>query len=303
MAHDANAGHARPLDAMALQRVAARLNAASAPPWLHTEVARRMASRLSLIRQQPQRIVNWWSHLGGSAEVLAQACPRSQITEVEPQDRAAASQLAARALPWWSAQRWTARVAPLGDQQVPAASADLLWANMVVHQMADIEGLMRRWRALIADEGFLMFSTLGPGTLDGLRALYRGQGWPSPMAPLVDMHDLGDMLVHAGFAEPVMDQETLTLTWETPAALLQELRTLGANVDLSRARGLRTPRWRERLEAQLEALRGSDGRVRLNFEIVYGHAFCPVPKPRVSSETSVSMEHMRAMVRAGRAAR
>ena len=67
------------------------------------------------------------------------------------------------------------------------------------------------------------------------------------------MHDLGDMLVEAGFADPVMDQETITLTWPSGEALLAELRQLGGNVDPRRFAGLRTPRWRSRLAEALEA--------------------------------------------------
>ena len=112
------------------------------------------------------------------------------------------------------------------------------------------------------------------------------------------MHDLGDMLVQAGFADPVMDQETLTLTWENPRALLAELRSLGGNASPTRWPGLRTPRWRERLHAALQSLAGLDGRLRLSFEIVYGHAFKAPPRAPLSSGTAVSLEDMRAMVRA-----
>ena len=75
-----------------------------------------------------------------------------------------------------------------------------------------------------------MFSCLGPDTLRELRGLYRALGWPPPAHDFTDMHDWGDMLVHAGFAEPVMDMERITLTWETPQRLLEELRELGANL-------------------------------------------------------------------------
>jgi malonyl-CoA O-methyltransferase len=114
------------------------------------------------------------------------------------------------------------------------------------------------------------------------------------------MHDLGDMLVGAGFAEPVMDQESLRLTWATPAALLAELRGLGINADLSRHAGLRTPRWRARLESALAERAGADGRIGLEFELVYGHAFKPPPRLRVAGQTQVSVDELQRMARAGR---
>ena len=93
------------------------------------------------------------------------------------------------------------------------------------------------------------------------------------------MHDWGDMLVHAGFAEPVMDMERITLTWETPAALLAELRELGANLHPAPFPGLaRRALAARRLERSWRhALRGPDGRLALTFEIIYGHALKPAP--------------------------
>ncbi len=112
------------------------------------------------------------------------------------------------------------------------------------------------------------------------------------------MHDLGDMLVQAGFADPVMDQETLTLRWRSAAALLAELRTLGANAAPDRFDGLRTPRWRARLERALESLADADGTIGMSFEVAYGHAFKAAPRVRGGGEaTTVSLDDMRAMVR------
>ena len=183
---------------------------------------------------------------------------------------------------------------------MPAGSAQLVWANMMLHGVPDPAEVMRRWRDALAVDGFLMFSTLGPDTLRSLRALYADAGWGPAHAPFVDMHDLGDMLVQAGFADPVMDQEQLTLTWPDADALLGELRSLGGNADSGRASGLRTPRWRRRLGEAPEGLRGADGRLRLEFEVVYGHAWRVAPKPRVAAQTAVGLDEMRAMVRAGR---
>jgi malonyl-CoA O-methyltransferase len=106
--------------------------------------------------------------------------------------------------------------------------------------------------------------------------------------------------VHAGFADPVMDQEVLRLTWATPASLLTELRSLGGNADRARHAGLRTPRWRARLEAALAERAGADGRIALEFEIVYGHAFKPPPRARVAGETRLDAGELQRMARAGR---
>ncbi|CAN5685349.1 methyltransferase domain-containing protein [soil metagenome] len=299
---------ARRLDRVAVNAALRRLGAAKEAPWLHGEVARRMAERLAIIRLKPERLVDWWSFLGTGAELLNAAYPKAQRLVVEPTADLLERSKAALQRPWWSAARWTGggaeAVLDALDTPWPEASAgaQLVWANMMLHFVVDPPALFERWQRALGVDGFVMFSCLGPGTLRELRAIYQKLGWPAPTPGFIDMHDLGDMLVQAGFADPVMDQETLTLSWESSQALLTELHTLGGNTAPERQRGLRTPRWRAQLEHALEALRGADGRLSLSFEVAYGHAFKAAPRLRPGEETTVSLDDMRAMVRSGRGA-
>jgi malonyl-CoA O-methyltransferase len=291
---------ARAIDRAALRRLQQRQALAAEPPWLHSEVARRMAERLAVFKLVPAVIVDWWSRSGASSELLRTACPKAQHIHVEP---AAVLQQPQATAPWWSPQRWRATDA-VAESAVPEAQAQLLWANMMLHAVADPGALLAQWRKALSSQGFVMFSTLGPDTLKTLREVYRQAGWGPPHAPFVDMHDLGDMLVRAGFADPVMDQEMLRLTWATPDAVLTELRSLGSNADPLRCAGLRTPRWRARLAAALaeraKQEHGADGRIALEFEIVYGHAFNPPPRLAVAGETRLSAADLQRMARTGR---
>lgn len=302
MADAPRPGAARPVDATALRHIVRRLQAQAGPPWLHAEVARRMAERLAIVRREPACVVDWGCRLGASADLLSRAYPRARRLDVEeawpaPAQRTAASGRSG----WWPWRRRPPALAPVVDaSSLGEGVAELLWSNMDLHWQAEPEACLQRWHRVLAPGGFLMFSTLGPGTLSGLREAYRRQGWPTPMAPLVDMHDLGDMLVQAGFADPVMDQETLTLTWPDAPSLLAELRSMGGNADPGRGPGLRSRRWLERLQRLLDGLRGSDGRLALEFEIVYGHAFRGEPRVPVSPETSIAVEQLRSMARSGR---
>ena len=292
------------LDDAAIARVLRRLAEQPAAPWLHAEVARRMAERLALIRLQPERIVDWWAFLGGSGEVLDAAYPKAQRIAVEPTAALVHRSRLAAERPWWS--RWRSAggstEAMLAEDMAPGrpAPVQLVWANMMLHAVEDPPALMARWHQVLSADGFVMFSCLGPDTLRELRGLYRRRDWPPPTIPFVDMHDLGDMLVQAGFADPVMDQETITLSWSDPAGMLRELRMMGANVFPARTAGLRTPGWLRSVEADLMALKGADGRLHLSFEIAYGHAFKALPRALRNAETSVTLDDMRAMVRAGR---
>jgi malonyl-CoA O-methyltransferase len=180
----------------------------------------------------------------------------------------------------------------------------MLWANMALHLSADPQALIAQWQRALAVDGFLMFSCLGPDSLRELRKLYVAMGWPPPAHEFTDMHDWGDMLVAAGFAEPVMDMERITLTWDSPLKLLAELAELGTNLHPNRFPALRARRWRAELEGALVAgLGGVDGRLALTFEIIYGHALKAAPRLRVSGESAVSLQDMRALLQADKGQR
>jgi malonyl-CoA O-methyltransferase len=292
---------ARSLDRNAVESVLRRLASAHSAPWLHCEVARRMSERLSIVKLQPSEVLDWWGFLGGGGPVLAKAYPHARRVVVEPAALLQSHSDHAARLPWWSPRRWRGeRVQVVAEADVAPGVAQLLWSNMSLHAACDPVAVMSRWHRAMAVDGFLMFSCFGPDTLKELRALYRRLAWPAPAASFVDMHDLGDMMVHAGFADPVMDQEQISLSWADPQAMLDELRTLGGNAAPDRAQGLRTPRWRARLVSELATLAGADGRPRMSFEIVYGHAFKPVPRARMDARTVVPLDDLRAMVHARR---
>jgi malonyl-CoA O-methyltransferase len=279
------------LDAPVLDRTWARLARGPRPPWLHEEVARRMGERLPIVKQVPKQVLDWWAALGASEAVLRGAYPHAGRLPVR---RPGAPAAAPAASPWWRRLARGPRV--LGEDEVADGAAQLLWSNMALHWTPDVPALLARWHRAIAVDGFLMFSTLGPGTLMPLRAAYAERGWGPPFAPFIDMHDLGDMLVEAGFADPVMDQEMLKLSFSSPKAALEELRGLGANFDRGRFDGLRTPAWRARLHAALQEQADAQGRCVLEFEVVYGHAFRPERKLRVADRTEVGLDEMKSML-------
>ena len=273
----------------------ARLDAGATSPWLHEEIGRRMADRLQWIKAEPRHWIDWSPLRGGlqAHALVAKRYPKAEAEIVEPAPALVEATRAAFATSWW--QRRRVQVNPPPRE----GGVDLLWANMALHMAAAPQALVAQWHRRVASDGFLMFSALGPDTAQELRALYRHLGWPPPGHALTDMHDWGDMLVAAGFAEPVMDMERLQLTWSTPQAALAELRGLGRNLHPARFAGLRGRFWHGQL---LQAVAGlapasGEGRVGLTFEIVYGHAFKPAPRVGLEPTTSVPLAEMRDMLR------
>lgn len=275
------------IDPQAAQRWQKML--AGPSPWLHEEVARRMEERLEWIKLKPETWAHWEPVRGGlqAHALLARRYPDAACFVVEADDAKAAYASKILAAPWWHPTRWSGRSAQF---EAPADGAvQMLWANMALHMAVDPEALMVQWHRALAVDGFVMFSCFGPDTLQEVRGLYQSLGWPAPSHEFTDMHDWGDMLAAAGFAEPVMDMERITLTFETPQRLLEELRGLGRNLHPQRFAGLRGRQWRGQLH---EALAGAP--LQLTFEVIYGHAFKPKPRPDMGTETVFSLAEMRA---------
>jgi malonyl-CoA O-methyltransferase len=166
-------------------------------------------------------------------------------------------------------RRTTSVCGDIGRLPIASGAIDLVWSNMALHWTADPLAALREIHRVMAVDGLLMFSTLGPDTLAELR-LAAGAARVHEFA---DMHDLGDMLIAAGFAEPVMDMERVTLVYADGAALLADLRVSGqTSARADRARGLAGRGFLAALHAGLAAqLR--DGKLPVSFEVVYGHAW------------------------------
>ncbi len=194
-----------------------------------------------------------------------------------------------------------------GDlNQMPFApsSFELLWSNLVLpwqgpfpshaeqidnpslsHEeiLHPLARLFHQWQHVLSAQGLLMFSTLGPDSLQELRQAWAKADATNPQARVLDfadMHDLGDMLVHSGFENPVMDMEKLTLTYRSAEALLQDVRRWGAypasttsDIAAQRPTGLTGKKTYQALLAALEAQRNAEGVIPLTFEVVYGHAW------------------------------
>ena len=239
---------------------------------LETEIGARMLERLEYVKLTPRRVLDAGSGPLRDARALAK---RYAGAEVLALDCSPAMLRAGR--PRW---RFFRKAAPLSigadfaRLPLAAASLELVWSNMALHWAADPLAALREFHRVLAVGGLLMFSTLGPDTLAELRTAAGG----ARVHSFTDMHDLGDMLVAAGFAEPVMDMERVTMVYADGAALLADLRASGQTCALSgRARGLAGRRFRASLLEKLAAQR-REGKLPVSYEVVYGHAWKPAPK-------------------------
>jgi malonyl-CoA O-methyltransferase len=153
------------------------------------------------------------------------------------------------------------------------SSVSMLWSSLAMQWANDTESCIREWHRVIEPNGLLIFATFGPDTLKELRRAFARVDGGAHVSRFTDMHDIGDMLVHAGFQHPVMEMEMLTLTYSDLKSLMRELKSIGAhNALASRARGMMGKSAWNKLEEAYEEFR-KDGRLPSSYEVIYGHAW------------------------------
>jgi malonyl-CoA O-methyltransferase len=287
------------LDSVAAQRWNAWPHAQS--PWLNEEIGRRMHERLEWIKLQPKSWLDWHPLSGGLAahQAVQQRYPKAQAHVLEStQGREKIAKLALQPALW---RRMLATHSTSWGMP-EAASMDMVWANMALHLAANPQELLQIWHKTLAVDGFLMFSCLGPDTLKELTQIHAEQGWSLPTHDFTDMHDWGDMLVQAGFAEPVMDMERIHLTYNSPQAFVGELRQLGRNLRIDRFKGLRGKKWHEQFQSNLRRLSPNPSQepLRITIEVIFGHAIKPLARTKMTPQSEVSLQDMRDILRQSR---
>ena len=275
-----------PLDRAAIRR---RFSAAAEEfdhlSVLHRDVARRMVERLDYIKLTPGTILDLGCGTGADLNALGErypdarriACDASLSMLTKAGERTAWFR---RLLPVFGSRPPQPLCADATALPLARTSTGLIWSNLMLHWLEDPLPAFKEMQRVLQVDGLLMFTSFGPDTLKELREAF-GEAEPH-VHRFIDMHDIGDMLVTAGFAEPVMDMEVITLTYASSEELLRDLRGSGAaNAASGRRRGLMgKAAWKQALAA-LEARR-LDGRLPLTFEIVYGHAW--KPRSRVTAD-------------------
>ena len=270
-----------PIDPQAVTRQFARRAPLDAPQFLYGEIAQRMLRRLSYIHIAPHDILDAGC---GAAHALDPLRARYPDQRYIGQDACAAlldtarERYAARPGFWHRLRNKPTpaaefQQADLADTGLADESLDLVWSNLALHWHPEPHMVLQEWRRVLRNDALAMYSSLGPGTFRELRdALAEADLDTRPMA-FVDMHDFGDLMLQVGFADPVMDQEIITLTYKTADKLLEDVRALGGNPHPERRRGLTGRAWRERLVRALERRRHADGTIHLSLEVAYGHAW------------------------------
>lgn len=271
----------------AFDRAATTYDAAAV---LQREVGNRLLERLDYMRLQPARILDLGSGTGFATAPLSKRYAEAQLISL---DLAPDMLRHARVLQQEQNKGWLSRLIKrpsprfhwlcADGEKLPLASdsIDMVFSNLAL-QWCDPARIFAEAARVLKPGGLLLFSTFGPDTLKELRAVFSEVDAMPHVNEFIDMHDLGDALVQARLADPVMDMENLTLTYADVTTLMRELKDIGAHNSLPGRNGglMGKTRW-QRMCAAYEQFR-KDGRLPATYEVLYGHAWKSTQKKTAS---------------------
>jgi malonyl-CoA O-methyltransferase len=248
-------------------------------------VREEMLSRLDLVNLKPLRILDAGCGTGHASQALMKKYPSAHVVSLDlamgmlHKARALNSSLLQRAKILLGINKQSYICADLENVPLADDSVDMFWSNLAIQWSNDLDAVFANIHRVLKTDGLLMFSTLGPDTLKELRASSSVDG-NVHVSRFLDMHDIGDALVRAGFSAPVLDVERVVLTYDDAVSVMRDLKSIGAhNAADGRGRGLQGRGFLQNLTNNYEQFR-KDGKLPATFEVVYGHAWKPVSKPK-----------------------
>ncbi len=252
---------------------------------LQREITQRLAERLALMRIAPESILDIGCGTGQGSTLLKTAYPQASLAALDialpmlavarKKERDASSlftKILNRLAP--HASHLTRHVcADMERLPFKTSSQSMLWSSLALQWADNTEACLREWQRVLVPGGLVMFATFGPDTLKELRQSFSSVDGGEHVSRFTDLHDIGDMLVHAGFQHPVMEMEMITLTYADLKSLLQDLKGIGAhNAAAARSRGMMGKSAWQKLQAAYEQFR-HNGKLPATYEVIYGHAW------------------------------
>lgn len=258
---------------------------------LQREVRARLLEKLELVSLQPETVLDAGCGPGAALKPLAGQFPKAKLVALDIAPAMLAE--ARRRKPWF--RRLQTVEGDLAAMPLDDDSVDVVFSNLALQWANDPDAVFGEFRRVLRGGGLVVFSTFGPDTLRELRAAWSEVDGFTHVNRFLDLHDIGDALVRAGFTEVVMDAEHFTLTYGSARDLLRDLKMIGAhNVNAGRAHGLTGRKRFAAFEQAYEAFRTA-GRLPATYEVVYGTAWLPERPPgvRYVRDGGVSVDDLR----------
>jgi malonyl-CoA O-methyltransferase len=248
---------------------------------LQRRVRESMLERLELVKVTPRTVLDAGAGTGHAAAALARRYSGARVIAMDLAP--AMLEQARRRAAWFRKQGFVCadlQRAPLAD-----GSVDLLFSSLALQWCSDLDAVFAEFHRILAADGVLTFSTFGPDTLQELRDAWRQADDFSHVNAFLDMHDIGDALVRAGFQGAALDVERFTLTYPDVYGLMRDLKAMGAhNVTAGRRPALTGKGRIAAMTRTYEARRNDAGQIPASYEVVYGHAWAPQTRGHASDD-------------------
>jgi malonyl-CoA O-methyltransferase len=271
-------------------------NTYDAAAILQKLVREEMLNRLDLVKLTPQVILDAGCGTGAASHTLQKMFTKSQVVSLDfalpmlqktrSSNRQSGVLKVLKTL--MSASQENLLCADIESLPLADSSVGLIWSNLAIQWCNNLDAALQEFHRVLQPEGLLMFSTFGPDTLKELRVATRQKDDASftSVSRFIDMHDIGDAMVRAGFSAPVLDVERFTMTYDDVKSVMRDLKSIGAhNATDGRARGLLGRGFLQNLVSNYEQFR-VDGKLPATFEVVYGHAWRGQDKPALADGLS-----------------
>jgi len=260
---------------------------------LQERVRQQLIERLDWIAFKPETILDLGCATGHAAIALAELWPRARVFALD-----FAPGMLREVARHDESSRVERLCADAHAMPLPDESVDLLFCNLMLPWCDDLDAVFAEIARVLRPRGLLTFTTLGPDTLSELRAAWRAADGDTHVNPFTDMHDIGDGLVRAGLAEPVLDVSRFTLTYPDLFSLMRDLKAIGAqNATSSRPRRLTGRKRMRKVEEAYEQFR-MQGVLPASYEVVFGQAWGAVARPGREGEFAFPLSALRRRAKA-----
>ncbi len=238
--------------------------------FVQQEIGRRLVERFDYMKLQAQRILDVGCGTGAITRAVQKRFPKARVFGADLAYGMARE--AQRQRGWFAREQYLC--ADMEALPFAHGSFDVVVSSLAMQWLDDVEPFFRECQRVLKPGGLLLFASFGPDTLQELRRAWSAVDDEVHVNRFMDMHDVGDALVRAQFADPVMDCEHIVLTYRDVKTLLQELKGVGAhNINAGRRRTLTPPAKLKAMMAAYDTQRRPDGSLPATYEVVYGHAW------------------------------
>ncbi len=239
---------------------------------LQNEVCKRLLEKLEIVKINPKFILDAGTGTGAAIPTLFKQYKKAQLVALDLSEnmlnksRQHGSFLRSHHLVCADIEKL-----PFADNVF-----DLVYSSLSMQWCNDLNAALLEAKRVLKPGGLFVFSTFGPDTLKELRSSWASVDNADHVNQFIDMHDIGDALLFDGFAEPVMEAEVLTVTYNSVDEIMHDLKAIGANVTARRSRtGLGGKAALQNLRQNYEQFR-QNNLLPASYEIIYGHAWKPV---------------------------